>query len=277
VRAPHPPSRPLGFRPTAQPVFADPLVRYVGEVVAAVVAEDPYVAADAAAACSSTTRPRGHHGRALEPGTPMVFDGWPDNVAGLHRPRGRRGAGFGSDVVVGASASPGCQGPDRTAGSWPRPRGPTAPHPLDVEPELRAALGRRGAFGLAEGVRVVVVDTGGGFGSGAHLPQDLIVAAARQLGRPVKWASRGEHFDRVARPRPAAHGASADPRPDHRVETLPRGHLSRAAGGDRNTINHCRAVPDSSLEIAASNVVTSAVFGAAYRGSGGPSQLHWSG
>ena len=37
---PIPPSiaAPAGFRPTAQPVFADPLVRYVGEVVAAVVA-----------------------------------------------------------------------------------------------------------------------------------------------------------------------------------------------------------------------------------------------
>ena len=32
-----------GLRPTAQPVFADPRVRHVGEVVAVVVAEDPYV------------------------------------------------------------------------------------------------------------------------------------------------------------------------------------------------------------------------------------------
>src|SRR5512137_2639970 len=49
---PIPPSiaAPAGFHATAQPVFADPLVRYVGEVVAAVVAEDPYAAADAAAA-----------------------------------------------------------------------------------------------------------------------------------------------------------------------------------------------------------------------------------
>jgi carbon-monoxide dehydrogenase large subunit len=39
-RGPIPPSiaAPTGFRPTAQPIFADPLVRYVGEVVAAVVA-----------------------------------------------------------------------------------------------------------------------------------------------------------------------------------------------------------------------------------------------
>ncbi len=46
------------------------------------------------------------------------------------------------------------------------------------------------AFGLAERqVRVIVPDTGGGFGQKMHvLPEDLAVAAiARRVGRPVKW------------------------------------------------------------------------------------------
>src|SRR5258708_35520531 len=57
---PIPPSiaAPAGFKPTAQPVFADPLVRYVGEEGAAGVAEDPYVAADAAAAGLGNYEPR---------------------------------------------------------------------------------------------------------------------------------------------------------------------------------------------------------------------------
>ena len=46
------------------------------------------------------------------------------------------------------------------------------------------------AFGLPEArVRVIVPDTGGGFGQKMHLmPEDLAVAAlARGTGRPVKW------------------------------------------------------------------------------------------
>jgi len=104
---PIPPSMaaPAGFRPTTQPVFADPLVRYVGEVVAAVVAEDPYVAADAAAAVEVDYEPlpaAGTMERALEPGAPRVFDGWPDNVAGLSTARvGDPAAGFaGADPVA---------------------------------------------------------------------------------------------------------------------------------------------------------------------------------
>ena len=51
---PIPPSvaSPAGFQTTVQPVFADPLVRYAGEVVAAVIADDAYAAADAAAAAT---------------------------------------------------------------------------------------------------------------------------------------------------------------------------------------------------------------------------------
>jgi carbon-monoxide dehydrogenase large subunit len=52
----------------------------------------------------------------------------------------------------------------------------------------RTALAR--ALGLAEtSVRVIVPDTGGGFGQKMHvMPEDLAVAAlARAVGRPVKW------------------------------------------------------------------------------------------
>jgi aerobic carbon-monoxide dehydrogenase large subunit len=282
---------PAGFRPTAQPVFADPLVRYVGEVVAAVVAGDPYVAADAAAAVLVDYEPlpaAGTMERALEPGAPRVFDGWPDNVAGLSTARvGDAAAGFaGSDVVVearlGIARVHGV--PIETRGIVATPEGPDGRLTLWTSSQspygLRAVVA--GAFGIAEEhVRVVVVDTGGGFGIKGHTySEDLIVAAAaRRLGRPVKWAeSRREHFLTASPDRGQRHVARLGLTREGRITAVEtrftREHGAYIASGEvvtRNTINHLPGpyrIP--SLEIAASNVVTNAVFGAAYRGSGRP-------
>ena len=257
---PIPPSiaAPAGFRPTAQPVFADPLVRYVGEVVAAVVAEDPYVAADAAAAVLVDYEPlpaAGTMERALEPGAPRVFDGWPDNVAGLSTARvGDAAAGFaGSDVVVearlGIARVHGV--PIETRGIVATPEGPDGRLTLWTSSQspygLRAVVA--GAFGIAEEhVRVVVVDTGGGFGIKGHTySEDLIVtAAARRLGRPVKWAeSRREHFLTASPDRGQRHVARLGLSREGRITALEtrftREHGAYMASGEvvtRNTINH---------------------------------------
>jgi aerobic carbon-monoxide dehydrogenase large subunit len=290
---PIPPSiaAPAGFKPTAQPVFADPLVRYVGEVVAAVVAEDFYVAADAAAAVVVDYEPLPAAGtieRALEPGAPRVFDGWPDNVAGLSTARvGDATAGLaGSDVVVearlGIARVHGV--PIETRGIVATPEGPDGRLTLWTSSQspygLRAVVA--GAFGIAEEhVRVVVVDTGGGFGIKGHTySEDLIVAAAaRRLGRPVKWAeSRREHFLTASPDRGQRHVARLGLTREGRITAVEtrftREHGAYVASGEvvtRNTINHLPGpyrIP--SLDISASNVVTNAVFGAAYRGSGRP-------
>ncbi len=290
---PIPPSMaaPAGFKPTVQPIFADPLVRYVGEVVAAVVAEDPYAAADAAAAVLVDYEPlpaAGTMERALEPGAPRVFDGWPDNVAGLSTARvGDAAAGFaGADVVVEARLGIGrVHGvPIETRGIVAAPEGPDGRLTLWTSSQspygLRSVIA--GAFGLAEErVRVVVVDTGGGFGIKGHAyPEDLIVtAAARRLGRPVKWAeSRREHFLTASPDRGQRHAARLGLTREGRITALEthftREHGAYLASGEvvtRNTINHLPGpyrIP--SLEVSASNVVTNAVFGAAYRGSGRP-------
>ena len=47
---------PASFRSAPQSVFADPMVRHTGEVVAVVLAEAPYLAADAAEAAPSRER-----------------------------------------------------------------------------------------------------------------------------------------------------------------------------------------------------------------------------
>jgi carbon-monoxide dehydrogenase large subunit len=290
---PIPPSiaAPADFRPTAQPVFAHPLARYVGEVVGAVIADDPYRAADAAAAVVVDYEPLPAAGtleRALEPGAPRVFASWPDNVAGLSTARvGDPAAGFAeAQLVVEARL-----GLARVAGVPIETRG------LVVEPEspdgrltlwtssqspyaLRAVIA--GAFGLPEErVRVVVVDTGGGFGIKGHAyAEDLIVAAtARRLGRPVKWTeTRREHFLTASPDRGQRHTARLGLTRDGRITALEtrfaRDHGAYIAAGEvvtRNTINHLPGpyrIPH--LDVTASNVVTHGVFGAAYRGSGRP-------
>ena len=221
---PIPPSiaAPAGFRATEQPVFADPLVRYVGEVVAAVVAEDPYAAADAAAAVRVDYEPLPAVGTvesALEPGAPRVFESWPDNVAGLSTARvGDADAGFASAHVVveaalGLARVHGV--PIETRGIVATPEGPDGR--LTLWTSSQSPYGLRGviagALGLnEEQVRVVVVDTGGGFGIKGHAyAEDLIVAAAaRRLGSAGEVGRVAPRAlpHRLARPRAAARGAA---------------------------------------------------------------------
>ena len=63
------------------------------------------------------------------------------------------------------------------------------------------------ALGLAQSrVRVIVPDVGGGFGLKVHvLPEDVAVAAAaRRLGRPVKWVEERRRTSRAGDPRARA-------------------------------------------------------------------------
>jgi carbon-monoxide dehydrogenase large subunit len=290
---PIPPSiaSPGGFRPTAQPVFGVPVARYVGEVVAAVVADEAYIAADAAAAVVVDYEPlpaAGNMERALEAGAPKVFDAWPDNVAGLSTARvGDPAKGFAEAQVVvearlGMARVHGV--PIETRGLVVEPEGPDGRLTLWTSSQspygLRAVIA--GACGLLEEqVRVVVVDTGGGFGIKGHAyPEDLILAAAaRRLRRPVKWIeSRREHFLTASPDRGQQHTARLGLTREGRITAVEtrfaRDHGAYVASGEvvtRNTINHLPGpyrIPH--LDVSASNVVSHGVFGAAYRGSGRP-------
>jgi carbon-monoxide dehydrogenase large subunit len=226
--------------------------------------------------------------RALEPTAPRVFEGWPDNVAGLSTARvGDPAAGFaGAQVVVEANLGLArVHGvPIETRGIVATPEGPDGRLTLWTSSQspygLRAVIA--GVFGLREEqVRVVVVDTGGGFGIKGHTyPEDLIVtAAARRLGRPVKWAeSRREHFLTASPDRGQRHVARLGLTREGKITAVEtrfaREHGAYMSSGEvvtRNTINHFPGpyrIPN--LDVTASNVVTNAVFGAAYRGSGRP-------
>jgi carbon-monoxide dehydrogenase large subunit len=186
-----------GFTPTAWPALAASRVRFAGEPVAVVAAATPYAAADGAGLVGVEYDPRPalpDVAAALAPGAPRLHSERPSNV--LFEQRGSRGdvdGAFAAAAVVlretfthsRCSASP-LEGRGLIA-RWDGEAltlwtGSQVPH------VFRAGMAR--ALGLSDSrVRVVVPDTGGGFGQKMYvMPEDLAVAAlARRVGRPVKW------------------------------------------------------------------------------------------
>ncbi len=186
-----------GFRPTQWPALAPERVRFVGEPLAALCAESPAQAADACDLVEVDCEPLAPIAdveSASGPGALLLHDGVPGNVL-FQRDYsyGDVDAAFARAAVIlrqtfrhgRCSASPleargliaSWEGGQLTV--W---TGTQAPHIFG------ATLAR--AFHVPDGhVRVIVPDTGGGFGQKMHvLPEDLAVAAlASVAGRPVKW------------------------------------------------------------------------------------------
>jgi aerobic carbon-monoxide dehydrogenase large subunit len=186
-----------GFWRTEWRALAPERARFVGEPLAALCAESSAQGADACDLVDVDCEPLtalADADAALAPGAPLLHDGVLGNV--LFRRAYSHGdvdGAFTRAAVVlretfrheRCSASP--LEPRGIVASWEGEQltvrtGTQAPH------IYRAALAR--AFRLPESdVRVIVPDTGGGFGQKMHvLPEDLAVAAlARVVGRPVKW------------------------------------------------------------------------------------------
>jgi aerobic carbon-monoxide dehydrogenase large subunit len=186
------------FAATAWPALAQSRVRFVGEPVAVVAAETPYTAADACERVDvvgyDPLPALADVDAALAPGAPALHETARRNV--LLRRRFTHGDVDGAfaraAVRIRESFRHG-----RCAAVPLEPRGTVARWEDDhltiwagtqIPFVYRAALAR--AFGLpASRVRVIVPDTGGGFGQKMHvMPEDVAVAAlARDVGRPVKW------------------------------------------------------------------------------------------
>ena len=165
---------PAGPRP--HPPLARDRVRYVGEPVAAVWAEDRYRAEDRAEAVDVEYEP-------LDPEPPEVLF---EQELGEPVP----GAGRTLERMF------------RMARQTPLPLEPRGVHAEWDEAEGRLKVWtstqvphvvRRGlslALGLEEAaIRVVAPEVGGGFGLKAHVfPEEVVLAAlARRLRRPVRW------------------------------------------------------------------------------------------
>ncbi|HVC57250.1 MAG TPA: xanthine dehydrogenase family protein molybdopterin-binding subunit [Stellaceae bacterium] len=196
------------FAPT-RPVLARDVVRYVGNPVAYVVAESLEEAHDAAELIEveyDSLPAIVDLAYALDPEAPLV---WPEHGSNLcvhwesHDASAVEAAfakaanivalAFVNNRVVGSPMEP------RVAiGEWdPAAERYTLHSPTQGVIRVQNSLASF-AFGVAKDkVRVVSPDVGGGFGlRGKLFPESVLVLfAARQLGRPVKWrADRQETF-----------------------------------------------------------------------------------
>ena len=184
-------------------------VRFVGEAVAAVVAESREAARDAAEAVmvEYDEMPAVVDAvRATAPGTPVLCPEAPDNIAAELR-HGNVTATAAAFAAAAHTVSLALVN-QRLAPSPMEPRSivatfDAAANHLTVRLSSQMPTGSRNSFvdaipGLtAANTRVVVGDVGGGFGmkTGIH-PEDIVVAfAAKDLKRPVRWqAERVEEF-----------------------------------------------------------------------------------
>jgi carbon-monoxide dehydrogenase large subunit len=275
-------------RPFAQPVLARDVVRYVGEPLAAVVAEDPYRVADAVEAVVVDYEPLPPVPRAGAADAAVLHPDWPDNAAAVARGAiGDVDAAFaGADLVVHERF----RHPRLTAVTI-EPRGVLAYR--DPEADLlvvwsstqnpylvRDAI----AVGLgwpAERIRVRAPDVGGGFGpKGSVYPEELLVpAVAVRLGRPVKWVeTRREHFVATGHDRDQAHEARLALRRDgtilaieDRFQADVGAYPIEGTGLTLNTVNHLPGpyrVPH--YRSVGTSYVTTKTHNVAYRGAGRP-------
>src|SRR5262245_23762519 len=191
--------------PRPQRALADGEVRYVGEPIAAILAPDTYRAADAREAVRVEYEPLPaitDAEAAMLPGAPAVHAGSSNVVGHVAWAIGDVEATFAAaDVIVeehpahGRLSSMALETRGVCAAFDPTTRSMTVWAAHQAPYAVRAAVA--GYLGLpVESVRVIVPDTGGGFGPKiAVYPEDVIVPAlAYRLGRPVKWIQTRAEF-----------------------------------------------------------------------------------
>jgi carbon-monoxide dehydrogenase large subunit len=271
-------------------VLAAAVVRYVGEPVAVVVADDPYRAADALAVLRveyEPLPPLASAEAALQSAT-RLHEGWPDNTAVVARGAvGDAEAALATaDVVVQERLRH-----PRLAGMAIETRGALAyrdpdsgqltvwtssQNPYSVRDALAAVLGFP-----AEEIRVRVPDVGGGFGpKGSPYPEEMLVAAAAlRLGRPVKWIeTRREHVMATGHDREQVHEARIGFRRDGTIVAVDDRFLADVgaypASGDGLTLNTVNHLPGpyrvEHYRNTGTSVVTTKALNAAYRAAGRP-------
>ena len=190
-----------------QPLLAEGKVRFVGEAVAAVLAEDAYKSEDAAEQLFIDYDPLpvvGTMAQARDASLPPLFDGWNSNVIVQRQMKGgdleaakaaaahiikrtyrnQRQAGVpmeGRGVVAHYNNA------DRVLTVWSSTQMPHLVRTY-ISEELDLPESR---------IRVVAPDVGGGFGVKGQVFGDEVLIAwlAMQTGRPVKWIEdRREHL-----------------------------------------------------------------------------------
>jgi aerobic carbon-monoxide dehydrogenase large subunit len=195
------------LRPCGQPILADGVVRYVGEPIAAVLAETRPAAEDGLAAVRVEYEPLpvvASAEAALASGAAVLHPHLGDNLAGAFEVR------VGDPEAAFASADRIVRGRfyvQRYTGMPLEPRGVAAIWDagrarLTLWSSTQWPHTLRGALSVLlelpeQAIRVIAPDVGGGFGIKQDVyPEEVIVALlARRTNRPVKWVeSRREHL-----------------------------------------------------------------------------------
>ncbi len=216
-----------------QRCLASEVVRYVGEAVAFIVAENRSLAEDAADAVEVeyTALPVVITPESAAKAEHLVHEDVPGNVAAeMIQEAGR------VETALAASRhrkrlrlrfERGAACPMEARAVWAR--WSTSERKLLVYDSTQSPTSIRGGlavlFGLPESsVEVIAPDVGGGFGPKIMLfyPDELLVPfAAMQLGRPVKWTEdRQEHFTAVNQERGQVHDVEVGFDDEGRIQAL---------------------------------------------------------
>ena len=229
----------------AHPMIAADTVRHVGDAVAVVVAEDRYLARDAAERVAVDYEPLDAVAdvvAALEDGAPAVHEDAPGNVA-FDWEIGDRDA---VDAAFASAANtveldlrnnrliPHAIEPRAVLASFDSSTGDMTIHMTSQNPHVHRLLMTLASLGMPEHkVRIVAPEVGGGFGSKIHHYADeaIVGLCSMKLDRPVKWTAT-------------------------RTET----NLTDAHGRDHST--HCALALDAEGRITGLRVDTAAAMGA---------------
>ena len=194
-------SRMADYYATELPVLAHDKVRYVGEAVAAVVAESRYLAEDAAECIAVSYEPLGHVADVqanAEPGGPLLHEDAGTNVIVSRSFQRGDADGAMADAAVRVGATfrmhrktpAAMENRGYVADYDPGRRALTLHSTTQVPGIVRDALEEMLEI-PGNRLHVMAPDMGGGFGGKALLyPEEVLVCLlSRRLGRPVKWLS----------------------------------------------------------------------------------------
>ena len=214
-----------------QPVLAADVVRYVGEPLAVVVADDPYTAEDAAELVGIDIDEAPavlDAAMAARPGSPRLFPagnvaadftlGYGNTAAAFRR------AAHVVEIEVEIGRHSGVPLEPRAMLAVPDPRTGS----LEIYGMTKVPVFNRDVLAAMLGIdqaliHVHAIDAGGGFGvRGEFYPEDYLVPwLARTLGRPVKWTEdRAEHLVAVNHSRQQSHRVAAAFGPGGRITAM---------------------------------------------------------
>ncbi len=191
----------------AYPAIAKDVVRYVGDAVAVVVAEDRYQAEDALELIEVDYEPLPvvvNPEEATKDGAPQLHDDAPNNQA-FHwvASGGDSDAAFDSpevvvrDTIIQQKLIPTPMEPRAALATWLPSMGELTLWSTSQNPHICRFVTSL-VTGLPEHkIRVIAPEVGGGFGSKiAVYPWEMVTAfCAMKLGRPVKWTeTRSENY-----------------------------------------------------------------------------------